>query len=394
MLLQAAVEVTQKGDGDTARALAEAAGKRRNLDLAQFKPAHLETRLVGSDIAGSIGHISMALATRMRLENLGLRAPMPLQLKAARSANDALLSYFVDVVAAPTSDREEARLQSSQGALFERILCVDTNDGPRHIYDALSLANQAWEALENPPLLTLADEHEEQAISFLRSCGFAPDAWFVGLHVREDSSSSLKEGRNASINDYLPMVERITGEGGWVIRIGDRRMPPMPPMPRVIDLTRTAVRPPAVDIFVCAKSRFFVGTSSGPSTVPSCFGVPILWSNATGVAFHGFYLPKCRIVPKLLLRDGASSPITLEEMVHLGIAGMDSSLHSASKGSSLKWVDNSPDLLDAAAAEMLSGSYNAALSRGQISYQDLLAKAGNWYRPVLASSFIDRYPIS
>ena len=56
--------------------------------------------------------------------------------------------------------------------------------------------------------------------------------WFVALHVREDGDLDY---RNSSIGNYPDAIRVITRAGGWVVRLGDASMTPMPDMERVID---------------------------------------------------------------------------------------------------------------------------------------------------------------
>ncbi|HEC14595.1 MAG TPA: TIGR04372 family glycosyltransferase [Rhodospirillales bacterium] len=110
-------------------------------------------------------------------------------------------------------------------------------------------------------------------------------AWFVTLHVREagffdeDVSTNHNRHRNARIEDYMLAIEEITGRGGWVIRIGDPSMTPLPEMERVIDYANGDFRRDWMDLFCVAEGRFYFGMPSGPSSVAVNFGVPTLGTN-------------------------------------------------------------------------------------------------------------------
>jgi putative glycosyltransferase (TIGR04372 family) len=122
----------------------------------------------------------------------------------------------------------------------------------------------------------------------LTAFGVRPGEWFVGLHVREqgwkDNGSRAEEFRNADIKDYIPAIQAVTDAGGWVVRMGDATMKPLPPMPRVIDYVHSSAKSDWMDIFLCAASRFFIATSSGPYTVAMAFGTPVVATN---------FLPTC-----------------------------------------------------------------------------------------------------
>ena len=140
-----------------------------------------------------------------------------------------------------------------------------------------------WEAERRGPVLTLPPEVIERGHSTLASAGIPREAWFVAMHVREPTSNlfhaSLHSVLNAQIADYLPAIKEITNRGGWVIRMGDPTMSPMPNLPNVFDYCHSAGRSDWMDMFLLACCRFFLGTSSGPAYVPPIYGVPTALTN-------------------------------------------------------------------------------------------------------------------
>jgi putative glycosyltransferase (TIGR04372 family) len=85
--------------------------------------------------------------------------------------------------------------------------------------------------------------------------------------------------RNAQIEDYFPAIKAITDRGGYVIRLGDSSMRPLPEMPRVLDYALSAQKSPQTDIFFCATCCFIIGTTSGLTTAALSFGTPMLLVN-------------------------------------------------------------------------------------------------------------------
>jgi putative glycosyltransferase (TIGR04372 family) len=142
---------------------------------------------------------------------------------------------------------------------------------------------QRWHASGRGPILSLPSDIEEQGWHQLQSVGIPRDGWFVVLHVRERVSKSyhakLHNVLNARIDDYRPAIEEITRRGGWVVRIGDPKMTSLESMPNVFDYCHSNVRSDWMDIFLCARARFFLGTSSGPAYVPPIYGVPAVLTN-------------------------------------------------------------------------------------------------------------------
>ena len=140
-----------------------------------------------------------------------------------------------------------------------------------------------WYAEGRKPLLVISSEVESRARSALYSIGIPRDAWFVALHVREAGSNrhhaALHEVLNADILDYIPAINEIVRRGGWVIRLGDRSMKPLPPRANVFDYCHSHIQADWMDIYLLAKCKFLLGTSSGPAYVPPIYGAPSVLTN-------------------------------------------------------------------------------------------------------------------
>ena len=147
------------------------------------------------------------------------------------------------------------------------------------------------------PFFTCSEGYIDSSRNLLRSLGLTDQDWFVGLHIRDGGKKPAL--RNQQVSNYLPAIKEITEKGGWVIRIGGAEMPPLPNLPRVIDLTTQPNALREVHLFVLAKCKFFIGTCSGPQYFPSLFGVPTLFTNQIGpgrsiltFSQHSIHLPK------------------------------------------------------------------------------------------------------
>ncbi|MFA6217316.1 MAG: TIGR04372 family glycosyltransferase [Candidatus Omnitrophota bacterium] len=132
-----------------------------------------------------------------------------------------------------------------------------------------------------PPLLKLSETDRKRGQAFLEEQGMPQGAWFVCLHCREDGylgqvNQSL---RNADINNYLLAVEAIVKRGGWVVRMGDATMKPLPYQEHVIDYAHSKNKSQQLDVFLCASCKFFLGSDSGLYHVASIFGVSAAIAN-------------------------------------------------------------------------------------------------------------------
>jgi putative glycosyltransferase (TIGR04372 family) len=181
-------------------------------------------------------------------------------------------------------------------------------DGSAYVRNvACALANREWARRGLPPVLSLTPQHRERGEAVLREMGIPRDAWYVSLHVR--SSSFADDGhdnhnalRNAPVDSYLPAIRRIVEAGGWVVRMGDARMSPLPVMDGVVDYATSRWKSDWMDVFLCGSPAFFVATQSGLQCVAQAFGVPLVVTNVLpnsiySVDENDLYIPR-----KLFLR--------------------------------------------------------------------------------------------
>lgn len=240
------------------------------------------------------------------------------------------------------------------------------------------------------PLFELDEEYLNQSYEALASFGLREDDWFVGIHIRD--SGMEDDIRNQSLTSYLPAINEIIGMGGWVIRIGGVDMRPLPNIRGLIDLTtKTNAR---IDLhpFVLAKSRFFIGTCSGPSWIPSLFGVPTILTNMVAVgrtalkfSEHTFSLPKT-----FYRLDGAR--FSLSEVLNssFGFGAMPLSYYSK-KG--ILVHDNTPEELREAVLEMnwiISGDYNPIHSSLNAKVTDIRSQFPWTSKGDISNSFLQK----
>jgi putative glycosyltransferase (TIGR04372 family) len=223
-----------------------------------------------------------------------------------------------------------------------------------HLWEIAAKTYRRWYQSDRCPSLTLPPQMEERGCRVLRSIGLPEGAWFVALHVREPGSKAhhadLHQVLNANVESYLPAIGEVTRRGGWVVRMGDPSMVPLPPLPNVIDYCHSNVRADWMDVFVAARCRFMLGTSSGPAYLPPLYGVPSVLTNWWPPAQRPWH-PMDIFMPKMIrgMRDGRL--LTLSET----LAEPFSFCHSLSYLEKVKKVrveDNTPELIRAAVVEM------------------------------------------
>lgn len=181
---------------------------------------------------------------------------------------------------------------------------------------ALGIVRERWLREKRPPLLTLLDKDYQRGWQHLKSFGMKPGDWFVCLHARErgwkDNNSSAEDFRNTDIDTYLPGIKAVVDAGGWVIRMGDPTMKPLPSMPRVIDYAHSGIKSDWMDVFLCAQCRFFVGTSSGLFIFATSFGTPVVATNFLPTCCAYYLTSKDLFIPRICKREGG--PLSFAEL--------------------------------------------------------------------------------
>jgi putative glycosyltransferase (TIGR04372 family) len=211
------------------------------------------------------------------------------------------------------------------------------------------------------PVLSLTEDDVRWGAAKLRELGLPENAWFVAVHVREGGYSTGDEAvhkhRNASIEAALPAMRRIIARGGWCIRMGDASMTPLPAERGLIDYARHAAKSPRLDVYLCARTRFLLGTSSGLAFVSAAFGVPSALANM--IPFSNFGLLACDLsIPKLLWSERESRFLRFDEALSSPASNFRyASLYEAA---GLRVVENAAEDIAALADEMLGVLENGA----------------------------------
>jgi putative glycosyltransferase (TIGR04372 family) len=154
-----------------------------------------------------------------------------------------------------------------------------------------------------PPTLKLTAALEKRGRDFLKKYGVPENAWFVCIHARTAGFYRNQEQdlRNVSIEHFNDAISYVTSQGGWIVRMGDPTMPRLPDMPQVLDYAHNPDRIDALDVFLSARCRAFLGCASGPYSIAATFGVPVAVSNQAGPLINDTLGPNDLYIPKLLV---------------------------------------------------------------------------------------------
>jgi putative glycosyltransferase (TIGR04372 family) len=203
------------------------------------------------------------------------------------------------------------------------------------------------------PILSLTEFDHKRGRHWLKEFGAPVDAWFVCLHCRQDGyvDGEFQSYRNADINSFIFAIEAITQRGGWVIIMGDNKSIKLPPMERVIDYAHGNDKSDWKDIFLCAECKFFLGTSSGLSSVANVFGVPVISTNAAPLSMVGGYRSDDISIQKMIWSNKNQRLLSFREVFDSNISNFRfDNLYSEAN---VKVVDNDPEDIKNVVLEMM-----------------------------------------
>jgi putative glycosyltransferase (TIGR04372 family) len=261
-----------------------------------------DLRVLPVEWVTQVGHLGM-MDILFRMRDLGWWKGQALVLAPQASiANDAMLSLFEDrcQIFASTSATgsalfdEISSLQRYCGMSFNAFELPTGELVPWQ--EAGAIAIRQWEAEgRGYPLRDEFDRRfgsDSQILAAMEKAkkywGLDAKDWYVCLHIRDASHYGEMKGtgqshRNAEIASYLPLIEHVTGQGGWVIKLGGPNSPKFPKMKRLIDYARSPFKSSAMDLHLIRHARYFVGTTSGLTNVAISFGVPSALMNCITV---------------------------------------------------------------------------------------------------------------
>jgi putative glycosyltransferase (TIGR04372 family) len=218
-------------------------------------------------------------------------------------------------------------------------------------HTALSNASKLWELENREPLFKLSDEDLLFGREILVRLGLPKDAWYVCLHIRDDSFKGAESFRDSKLQSYEMAIKSIASRGGWIIRMGIKATPVASNcgFPNFIDYANSEFRNSRMDVFLASQCAFFLGTSSGLYTLALTFGRPILLTNYSPMSSAhlkstDYILP--RLVKRMDNKTASSLNVILTTPYNLICwPGMDKYL-------GVEMIENSPEDIAAAVEEM------------------------------------------
>jgi putative glycosyltransferase (TIGR04372 family) len=342
----------------------------------------------------SIGHTShFDFLVKLKLLGLLSSEKRVVFLALGSALNPCYLDYWKPYLDIIYLDNQNYRLLSALcSSINEHLTVVQGKNGFIGLYSAWNLAENSWQSENRPPLLKLKEIDRERGLKTLENLSIPRGSWFVALHVRETSEGVLRSGSNADILTYLPAMQAITSRGGYIVRMGHPGMKALPPIPNVIDYANNENKSDWMDVFLWASCRFFIGTSSGPLSVPPTFGRPVLYTNACSIGINPNF-SNSLYLPKLFWSKEKNRFFTFQEMLDGPMAWSVSRIYD---GVDFDLIDNTPEEIELAVVEMLDNHESPALKRKELSnlqqrFNELRQQYGDTGQATISETFIQKY---
>jgi putative glycosyltransferase (TIGR04372 family) len=362
-------------------------------------------RIFGCGITNSIGHTSKHISMRVKMAMVNDLSMPPCIIFLGKSQNSNYVRYwskyfplleldqiFINslekiawrylepawIIESPSANKKYSSEYNRQGKL--RLARKE------HEY----YSKEFYKKFKGKVELELLDPELEAGHKFLEQhgCYLSRGDFFVTFHVRSQAQASPKGdkiseyARNADISTYIPAINWIIAQGGFVVRVGEPNVSPLPKIPGLIDYSQIKFQSESLNTFFLGAPRYMVGTQSGPIFVPSTFGIRTLQTNTT--IGRNPWFPNSLIIPKLSQRN-TGEILTVAESVEQGNAWRDD---WASSDGQISWRNNSED-------EILSGVqeiHNTPildLSTNQKSYEKMIKSYGSDTSGVITNSFFE-----
>lgn len=247
--------------------------------------ASLNLRVLSEDAITAIGHMAQTPDYLLKSQQLGLRPNHKTLLLAPKAitANPALLDVWSRHMCVVTDPKTIRQLRPLTKHLLTPAWLGRMPDGNAATTQCtISYVQKEWDKQARGPIPYLTSAEIERGWDALQQLGVPRGAWFVALHVREpgykpESKGSLFDRmRNADPLNYMQAVKAIIERGGWVVRMGEPTMTPMPQTEQLIDYAHSSFKSDWMDVFLGSQCKFFLGGSGGVVALPQAFHVPLI----------------------------------------------------------------------------------------------------------------------
>lgn len=179
--------------------------------------------------------------------------------------------------------------------------------------------------------LSFTSEEENLGEEALRQLGIPEGVPFVCFSARDPAYlGSLFPGRewryhnyrDCSVHNSVPAVQELARRGYCAVRMGSIVKEALKISdPKIIDYAANGSRTDFMDIFLCARCRFFIGAAGGLNAMPRIYRRPIAFTNVVPLGRNhllGSCGPKNLFIPKKLRLCESGRFLTFRETLQFG----------------------------------------------------------------------------
>jgi putative glycosyltransferase (TIGR04372 family) len=221
-------------------------------------------------------------------------------------------------------------------------------------YEDLSIfmSNDYFEFNNSLVNLFFTEKEEKKGKEILKKLSIEDNDWFVCFHSRDSAylldSERKADYRDSDVNSYLKAVEYVVSCGGFAIRMGSAVEKPIPTTDRIIDYA-TYHRTDFGDIYLSAKCKFFLGSTSGLHLVSTIFHVPVACANFIPLEYAPVRSDNL-FIPKKIWSNEKRRLLTFREILEFGVGKFQDTKEYESAG--LVPVENTAEEIFELAREM------------------------------------------
>lgn len=255
-----------------------------------------------------------------------------------------------------------------------------------------------------PQHIHFTPEEEERGARELEEMLGDRSAQFICFDARDpryltemypDTDWRYHDYRDADIRHCLPAARKLVALGYFAIRMGAKVSSPLPETePGIIDYATTR-RSDFMDIYLCAKCRFFMG-SSGLRITPNIFRRPAVFLNLVPLTHFWGVSPLNLVLPKKYWSRSEQRLLTFREILASDVGKYVRTEQFQQAG--IKLLENTPDEITAAAMEMeqrLNGSWESTEEDEELHQRFLeLFQVLGWKKTVsarIAAGFLRKH---
>jgi putative glycosyltransferase (TIGR04372 family) len=268
-----------------------------------------------------------------------------------------------------------------------------------HTRIAVPYMTREWRNRGFPPIVKLSTEVRAKGERVLRELGLPDGGWFVALHVRaagfkgDSKVGGFNGHRLADERTYAAAVRLIGERGGYVVRLGEEQVPDELRLPHVIDYATSSVKSDWMDLYIIAKAKFLLGSSSGLTPGAGLFGTPTIATNFCTTPYRNE--PESIVIPKLIYNEHEKRLATFKEWFAPPLLEMENGALLTTMG--YRFIDNTPEEISSAVIEMFDrlegrASYSQEEERMQDQFKSYEpAEYGKAYLARISREYLKSY---